>query len=409
MTILGPEERRHQILLSRSLGRLFPLWGIIGSPQGTLMCECGKANCKSPGKHPRPGFLRRATTDIHVVGKWLDRLPHANFGVVTGELTIAVDVDVRADENGIATLDYLEIDEGSRIPFTVEVLTGRGNGSRHLFFKVPSLQIGIRAKALPGIDVRATGGYCVAAGSRHVCGGYYHFPEEYSPEEQSIANMPGFLLAALSQTPAETASKGVQTRPGESAVGLDASPNEGVAALPDRIVLGVMMRDPVARFYWQGGRRNRTPSEDDFALACKLSFYCRHDLRQMHRLFMQSGLRRPKFDEPRPGGTYATWTLRRAIEATPHTWVRKDRRVPGAKLGRPALPTTRAIRALHLTRPELSPQEIGRDLGVKPKQVRNAIAYLKRVQADNSALIHNLGVTQEARCQTFDCRGLDAA
>jgi len=58
---------------------------------------------------------------------------------------------------------------------------------------------------------------------------------------------------------------------------------------------------------------------------CKLAFYCRHDLRQMHRLFMRSGLRRAKYEQKRPGGDYALWTLSRAIKATPNVWIRKKR------------------------------------------------------------------------------------
>ena len=156
-----------------------------------------------------------------------------------------------------------------------------------------------------------------------------------------------------------------------------------------------MMRDPVARYFWSGGRRNQTPSEDDFALACKLAFYCRHDLQQMYRLFMQSGLRRAKFDEPRPGGNYAFWTLKRAIQCTPHTWIRKERRIPGAKRGRKPTPDSKAILELHHSQPGLSNADIARQLGLPPKRVRNAISYHKRARADNSALIHNLAITRE--------------
>ena len=94
-----------------------------------------------------------------------------------------------------------------------------------------------------------------------------------------------------------------------------------------------MLRDPVARFYWNGGRRNLTTSEDDFPLACKLAFYCRHDLQQMYRVFMRSGLRRKNFEERRPGGDYALWTLKKAIKVTPQTWVRRS---GSAKASQPA-------------------------------------------------------------------------
>src|SRR5713226_9043184 len=101
MATLTREEREYQILLSRRLGPIFPLYGILEPSPGVLKCECGRPSCESPGKHPRPGYKRKATTDPNVIRKWLNRLPHANYGVVTGELTIGVDADVRDGENGM--------------------------------------------------------------------------------------------------------------------------------------------------------------------------------------------------------------------------------------------------------------------------------------------------------------------
>ena len=225
MATLTKEEREHQILMSRGLGPMFPLYGIVEPSPGDLTCECGRPSCKTPGKHPRPGYKRKATTDPNLIRKWFDRFPNANYGVVTGELTVAVDADVREDENGMATLEYLEIDEGERIPYTVEVLTGRGNGSRHLYFIPPKdITIRTRAKALPGLDVRAVGGYCVAAGSRHACGGYYHFSEECSPEEQNFAELPGFLVTALAEIAARTVIPAPETLSNASPAAFDIQP-----------------------------------------------------------------------------------------------------------------------------------------------------------------------------------------
>jgi hypothetical protein len=165
-----------------------------------------------------------------------------------------------------------------------------------------------------------------------------------------------------------------------------------------------MLRDPVARFYWRGRRRNGTPSEDDFALACKLAFYCRHDLQQMYRLFMRSGLRRKKFEERRPGGDYALWTLKRAIRATPQTWTRKKRKRPsvatGAKKGRSILPRTESVLELHRHEPDLSNNQIAARLGLAPRQVRDAIRYHGRSVVENAGpLIHRgCGEQPNYRC-----------
>ncbi len=327
------------------------------------------------------------------IRRWFTKYPNANFGVVTSATTFAVDADIRIDANGLATLEYLQIDEGVRLPYTVEVVTGRGNGSRHFYFNAPPFaRIRTRAKVLPGLDIRAVGGYCVAAGSRHINGGYYSFAPDCRPDEQAVATAPDFLLIAL----AETSSTGVSPEP---PVLFDAVPT---APLPDRVALGIILRDHVARFYWNGGRRNGTPSEDDFALACKLAFYCRHDLYQMYRLFLQSGLYREKFNTPRKGGDYALRTLKKAIQATPQTWIRKKRTRPsiatGAKQGRKIVASTQAVLDLYRSDPTLSAIEIATKLDLKPKQVRDAIRYHAKVQAENAwPLIHSRGTKRESQ------------
>ncbi len=403
MTKLTREEREAQILLSRSLGPIFPLYGIVERTPGILTCECRLGQeCPKPGKHPRlRGYRQKATTDPERIRQWFRRYDHANYGVMTGPLTIALDVDVRPNENGWLILEYLEIGHGKRIPFTVEVLTGRGNGSRHLFFKTPSEAL-IRTSVdiLPGLDVRAAGGYACAAGSRHLSGGYYHFPDEYSPDEQSVAELPDFLLAALAEDDHETVSVASHAPSSEFSAWPDAFPATRQPALPDAVVLGVMIRDPVARRYWNGGRRNHTRSEDDFALACKLAFYCCHRIEQMYRLFMRSGLRRSKFEEKRPGGNYALWTLTRAIKATPQTWIRRKRKRPstatGAKKGRKPSPDTIAVLDLHKREPTLTGAEIAARLALPPKQVRDALYYHGRQVAENArTLIHSNQLAHE--------------
>jgi hypothetical protein len=395
MAILTQEEKHEQVILCRTLGDIFPLFGVVEPSPGVLCCECGTQDCKNPGKHPRwRNYRQRATSDLELIRGWLQKYPNANFGVVTSATTLAVDADVRIDANGLATLEYLQIDEGVRLPYTVEVVTGRGNGSRHFYFNAPpSARIRTRAKVLPGVDIRAEGGYCVAAGSRHINGGYYVFAPDCRPDEQAVATAPDFLLIAL----AESSPTSVSLAPPAP---FGATLTEAATPLPDRVALGIILRDHVARFYWNGGRRNGTPSEDDFALACKLAFYCRHDLHQMYRLFLQSGLYRNKFDAPRKGGDYALRTLKKAILATPQTWIRKKRTRPsiatGAKKGRKIVASTQAVLDLHRSDPTLSAIEIAVKLELKPRQVRDAIRYHVKGETENAwTLIHSKGTGRE--------------
>jgi hypothetical protein len=379
---LTQDERIEQLLLAqRSLGRVFPLWGVVPGSDGALRCECRHRKCKSAGKHPRPlrgGWQKNASDDPATLIEWTLKYPLANFGVVTGEKSFGLDVDVRPQKNGLAELEQLEFDIGKRTPHTVMVTTGRDNGSHHRYFQVPSAPIRNRASFLPGLDVRNIGGYLVAPGSRHASGGFYHFGEECRPDETPLAELPGFLLDLVPQKAPRVAAVGPQKAHSEP---LDRSGREGPdEPLSDSVVLGVLRRDPVARFYWDGGRKPyQSPSEDDFALACKLAFYCRHNLPQMYRLFLKSGLVRPKYFRKSKHGNYAIQTLENAIIATPARWKRKKRvrksKATGTKKGRKVSPKAMAILKLHSEQPNLKPVVIALVLDTTVSKVRDVLYY----------------------------------
>src|SRR5206468_1470940 len=135
-------------------------------------------NCKSAGKHPRrKGWIKQASDDQAILRGWFEKFPNANFGVLTGERVMVVDCDMKPGEkDGLASLAKLEADSGQTIPATVTVLSGRGNGSSHLYFKVPQgFSKACRTGFLPGVDMKANNQCVVAPGSRHVTGGYYRF------------------------------------------------------------------------------------------------------------------------------------------------------------------------------------------------------------------------------------------
>src|SRR4051812_46967261 len=71
---------------------IFPVYGI----RDKGLCECGNETCKNPGKHPRlPNGLKGATTIEGTIRAWWEAYPEANIGVVTGEASgiIVLDVD----------------------------------------------------------------------------------------------------------------------------------------------------------------------------------------------------------------------------------------------------------------------------------------------------------------------------
>src|SRR5262249_42901527 len=68
---------------------------------------------------------------------------------------------------------------------------------------------------------------------------------------------------------------------------------------------------------WRGDTsgHDSDDSRADYALARHLHFWTQGDAPRMERLMRLSGLRRDKWDDARPGGTYLAVTIEKAIEA----------------------------------------------------------------------------------------------
>lgn len=169
-------------------------------------CTCGRADCPSPGKHPRTKTgVKDATDNLSQVDAWWSTWPDAHVGVATGAPSgvWVLDVDDGADVHGSADLAELEARHGA-LPPTLEAATG--SGGRHLVFRATSATEALRNRArvkvdgrTTGLDVRATGGYVVVAPSGHASGGAYRWTRRMEPAEA-----PGWLLALLPGTaPAE--------------------------------------------------------------------------------------------------------------------------------------------------------------------------------------------------------------
>ena len=177
-------------LLNAALGyahrgwRVFPLHGIVNGA-----CTCGRTDCSSAGKHPlvRKG-LYEATTDMDKIRSWWKRWRSANIGIATGfESGISVvDIDLPLAMPVLVRL--------TELPVTLTALTG--GGGLHLIYRCSDSALGNSAgrlpgidEELPGIDLRANGGYIVAAPSVHRSGSEYAWLWPGRP----LASAPGWL------------------------------------------------------------------------------------------------------------------------------------------------------------------------------------------------------------------------
>ena len=173
---------------------VLPVYGIVEG-----QCTCGQGeSCSSPGKHPRiPAWQNQATTDVATIRRWWKTWPHANIGVVAGKSGLVV-LDIDPKHGGDNSLDELIAEHGA-LPDTREQITG--GGGRHILFKHPGGYIQNRqdqSSIAPGVDIKANGGFFVAAPSLHSSGNRYQWD---GLEDAGTAELPAWLKQLLMSKP----------------------------------------------------------------------------------------------------------------------------------------------------------------------------------------------------------------
>jgi hypothetical protein len=159
--------------------------------------------------------VKGATTDPEALRTAFARRPTANVGIAGGAVSgglFILDVDPR--EKGDEKLSRLEKTH-SELPRTWEQRTGRGDGGRHLFFRLPEgFKLQGKLGGEVGLDLKGEGGYVVAAPSIHPDSGQ---PYEWivSPADCSVADAPAWLLD-LARKPQPKTSPARETAPAPS-------------------------------------------------------------------------------------------------------------------------------------------------------------------------------------------------
>ncbi len=178
--------------------RGYPIFPLHGAEAGR--CSCGSAGCDAPGKHPRLShWPQQATSEAPMIHAWWHRWPEANIGLVTGEASGLVVLDVDPRHGGEAALETLESRFGG-LPVTVTAQTG--GGGRHLVFRHPGIRVPNSAGLLgPGLDMRGDGGYIVAPPSLHASGCRYAWDGAKHPAHLEPAPLPDWLLKQLKGPP----------------------------------------------------------------------------------------------------------------------------------------------------------------------------------------------------------------
>lgn len=146
------------------------------------------------GKHPMtPTGLKEGTTDREQIRRWWAQWPDANLGIVTGEASGIIVLDVDPRHNGRESLGEL-MQEHGELPESVEARTG--SDGMHIFFRYPGIKIGNSAGKLgEGLDIRGDGGYVVAVPSLHACGERYRWDAD--PGRFTPIAMPPWMIGKL--------------------------------------------------------------------------------------------------------------------------------------------------------------------------------------------------------------------
>jgi putative DNA primase/helicase len=164
--------------------RVFPLWPIKGK-----RCGCGKP-CNDAGKHPRLSGWPERSRNLAEMRQWFRAHPDSGIGLATGSGLLVVDGDLR--NGGVEWV----MEQVTYCPKTVTSVTG--SGGLHLFYSYPAhLNIRNRVNLVPGVDIRANGGYVVLPPSPHISGKRYAWVQGQGPHEHVITPAPQALLDLL--------------------------------------------------------------------------------------------------------------------------------------------------------------------------------------------------------------------
>lgn len=145
--------------------------------------------CKaSKAPMTKNGFLD-ATTDVAKITEWWTKRPKALIGVATGaSKLVVVDVDVKGEADGYEGWATLR-GEDAAVEDTTLVETP--SGGLHAYYQANGHRVANSASRLaPGVDVRAEGGYVIAAGSPG-----YEYVDGHGPERLSA--LPAVLVPKL--------------------------------------------------------------------------------------------------------------------------------------------------------------------------------------------------------------------
>lgn len=189
-------------LLTAALSYAARGWAVLPlhspTPDG---CSCGRADCKTPGKHPFARLVPRgvldASSDRATITRWWTQYPACNVAIATGAVSrlLVIDLDDRPLDGRNGSQSWRRLATVHEPVDTIEAITG--GGGRHLYFGLPADQSYGQSKDAIGlgVEVKSDGGYVVAPPSKHASGRSYDWEAFAHFEEQALAPLPPWLAS----------------------------------------------------------------------------------------------------------------------------------------------------------------------------------------------------------------------
>ena len=195
-----------------------------------------------------------------LVVEWWHRWPDAMPGIITGNLSGIVGLDVDG-ARGMASL------KDKDIPITWTVESPRHGGVHYWYAYPRNEDIPSRNGFLPGVDLRAEGGIIIAPGSVRSDGSTYRFKELLGPEHVELASCPNWIieLSRNRRRKPTTAEKNQQ----QQETGGASNEYSLLASLPSSlgVVLDYVPAAAAARIKQSAGKAQEELSSLDFVAA----------------------------------------------------------------------------------------------------------------------------------------------
>jgi hypothetical protein len=149
-------------------------------------------------KRPRDAGWQKREYSQGELKRWVEA--GGNLGVALQACDLIVDIDPRNFAEGDDPFRRLCRELGIDLGAAPTVLSGRGDGGRHIYYRKPTaLRIRGRLEGYEGIDFKSRGGFVLAPGSIHPATGGVYMPDDFAPPIGEVKTAPRALLERLAR------------------------------------------------------------------------------------------------------------------------------------------------------------------------------------------------------------------